>query len=222
MSTTIEKLEQLLVDDIKNTESIQEIDVFVEDMDITKTYLSIEDIDDINEKDILGIERIVRSSYEYRTYISYLKNELDLTKCSILPQLDVSVDPVSLEMHHFPLTLFDITEAVTMKLLNESTSSAISMHDIAGRVMEEHFKNNIGIVPLTKTLHEMAHSKSIIITLDKVNGNFENFLLLYKNYINPNVLENIDVLRLHDPNDAKDYNDRKLAKTISHYNVTYE
>jgi len=194
------------------------INMSVNDFDITVNNISTKD--DITAKVIAYIEREIRNSYEYKNYIQYLKEELDLTKCSLLPNIDIKTTPVSLEFHHFPFCLYDIIDIVTRSLLKEGET--VSCFDIAEKVVLEHFKGNIGLVPVTETIHEMAHSGAILIPFDKINGNYNNFIKEYSSYIDPLQLEKISGMKAFSKTDeAKDYNENKLSKKIINYNITY-
>lgn len=184
-------------------------------------YLELEE--EITEKRIKYIEREVRGSYEYRQYINYLKNELDLTKCALLPTIDINELDISLEFHHYPLSLYDITEAVAKKMIAElDEGSKVSCFDIAEQIMAEHYKNNIGLVPLTETLHEMAHNRSIIIPIDKVHGSYKTFITDYSDHINPDVIDRVSTLEFSSGDeDSLEYNKMKLSKNIIHYDVNY-
>ena len=80
---------------------------FVEEFFTKNIYSSEENISFIKK-----IESIVRSSREYKIYISHLRNDLNMNRCSFLGNIDTTTDEVSLEMHHCPLTLFDIVDIV--------------------------------------------------------------------------------------------------------------
>jgi hypothetical protein len=207
------------VRDFSNDEEKVEYDLSVREFDMSINNLESEE--DLDEKTIMYIEKQIRNSYEYRAYIQYMKEELDLTKCAILPSIDIKTTPVSLEFHHFPLTLFDITSAVGKSMISESESS-ISTLDISEQVMREHFENNIGLVPLTKTIHEMAHNGSIAIPFDKINGNYEKFIEKYSQNIEPDFLERLEALkRYNSSEEAKNFNDYKLKRRIANYNIEY-
>ena len=213
--------EELLKEEIeiKNDEEKVEFDLSVSEFDMTVNDL--ESDEDLDEKTIMYIERQIRNSYEYRAYINYMKEELDLTKCSLLPNIDTKTTPVSLEFHHFPFTLFDITQIVGKSMIAESEDK-VSTIDISEQVMKEHFKNHIGLVPLTKTLHQMAHSGSIAIPFDKINGKYEDFIEEYSQHIEPDFLERIEALKSYNNSkEAKEFNDYKLKKRIANYNVDY-
>jgi hypothetical protein len=91
-------------------------------------------------------------------------------------------------MHHYPLTLFDITSIITMHRINELGGigiAEISPFLIAHDVMEAHYENTVGLIPLTKTVHELAHSGEIFIPLTMVFGNVRGFLKKYKLGLTP-------------------------------------
>ena len=77
-----------------------------------------------------------------------MKDELDLTKCSLLPGIDCKESAVSLEFHHYPMNLYEITETIARQRINTlGENETVSCFDIAEQVMEEHFRGNIGVVP---------------------------------------------------------------------------
>ncbi len=205
-----------------NDEKKVEFDLTVRDFDQSKSRIST--AEELDEKTVMYIEKQIRGSNEYRSYVKYLKEELDLTKCALLPSIDVKTTPVSLEFHHFPYTLFDITGIVGRSMVGEAGEDAtVSTFDIAERVMREHFENHIGLVPLTETLHEMAHSGSISIPFDKINGNYKAFSERYKDFIEPDFLDRVEALeRYNGSEEAKESNKFKLEKRIANYNVKYE
>jgi len=213
--------DELLKKDInmRNDEEKIEFDLSVNNFDMSVN--NIEDIEDFDEKTVMYIEKQIRNSYEYRAYVQYMKEELDLTKCSLLPNIDIKTTPVSLEFHHFPLTLFDVTSTVGRSMLMDAGTD-VSTLDVAEQVMREHFENNIGLVPLTKTIHEMAHNGSIAIPFDKIHGNYEKFVEKYKDHIEPDFLERLEALKKYNSSEeAKTFNDYKLKKRIANYNIEY-
>jgi hypothetical protein len=198
------------------------VDITVEAFDSQTSYLELPE--ELDEKVVSYIEREIRHSYEYKNYITYLKTELNLTSCSLMPGLDSIILPVSLEFHHFPLTLFEIVQIVGLSMIdNLKEGEKVSCFDIAEQVMKEHYQGNIGLVPLSVTMHEMAHNKSIVIPLNKVNGNYKKFLTTYDKYISDDIKnkikeEEIDTIS----EEAKKYNATKLEKNIINYNITYK
>lgn len=205
----------------QDPEKITEYDIDISVYDIDTASLEFEE--DLTEKVVSYIEKEIRGSYEYRKYTQYLKNELDLTKCSLLPGIDCSNGAASLEFHHYPMNLFEITETVGRQMLNSlSEDEKLSCFEIAERVMEEHYRGNIGLIPLTKTLHDMAHNRSIIIPISKVNGNYKKFIKKYNSYIPEDIKDRIKDAEINSETDESLlYNQSKLEKNISNFNITY-
>ena len=206
--------------DLMNEEEKVEYNIAVSDYDITLAYIESEE--DLTAKTINYIERQIRNSYEYRAYVQYLKNELDLTQCALLPNIDTKEINVSLEFHHFPLTLFDITETVAKSMLKYAAGKPVSTMDIAETVVGEHYRNTIGLVPLTATLHEMVHNNAIVIPMNKVNGEYREFIREYGLFLGEDKLEKINVIEVYNNReDALAYNKEKLRKRIVNYNIEY-
>lgn len=143
---------------------------------------------------IRSIESIIRTSFEYSSYIKYLKTEAHLTTCSILKNIPPEMlKELTLEMHHFPFTLYDITETVLNRYLyNEDDFSRLS---IANEVMDLHYMNMIGLVPLSLTTHQLAHSNSIIIDFDHIFGDYQKFVDNYKLFISDEAINRFAVYR---------------------------
>jgi hypothetical protein len=139
-----------------------------------------------NEKNktkfIQTVEGMVRTSHEYRNFLNYLKQEAQLTYCSILNGLkDEDLKDISLEIHHYPYTLYDITEAVINRhLMNQLDFTRLS---IANEVMNLHYMLQVGLVPLTLTMHQMAHTGNILIDMEHVFGDYKQFSKDYDLYL---------------------------------------
>jgi hypothetical protein len=137
-----------------------------------------------NEKDyvklIKKIERMVRTSYEYKNYIKYLKEEIDMNQCSFFNKL--TRDMISIEIHHAPLTLFEIVSIVFGKHLKQSGADGIDIFSIADEVTRIHYEGLVGLIPLSLTVHQLVHRGDIFIPVDKVYGNFQMFYDTYKKY----------------------------------------
>ena len=139
-----------------------------------------------------------------------------------MPGIDIKSDPVSLEMHHYPISLYDMTQTIACALIATSDGEPISGFDIAEQVMKEHYENNVGLIPLTTTLHEMAHAGSVIIPLEKVYGNHLNFYNKYKEFMPAEIIERIeDNLSRSSAVNIDQLNSEKLEKKIMFLNVQY-
>jgi len=141
---------------------------------------------------IKTIERIVRSSMEYKQYIAYLRKEIDMTMCSFFTNItNKESRKVSIEIHHEPFTLFDITQIVLEKWLAESKE--INPILIAEEVMKLHYQNKVGLIPISVTVHELVHSGKIFIPLQNVYGDYIAFLEEYEPYISNDLKEILEI-----------------------------
>jgi hypothetical protein len=150
------------------------------------------DSDRDKEKFIKRVEQMIRSSLEYRDYIAYLKENVDMTECAFFNSVENRSDSkVRIEIHHEPLTLFDIVSVVLTKHMEEG----IPINDlyIADEVMNLHYQNMVGLVPLSKSLHQIIHnSDEIIIPLNLVFGDYTGFLREYSDYLDEHILDKIE------------------------------
>lgn len=162
-----------------------------------KTMEYYVDIDNIKArtKFISRVERIVRNSLEYRSYIQFLKTNIDLNSCIFFENMSQENTgkrkKILIQLHHDPLTLYDIVDAVTRKF--EEEGKPINAMLIADEVMECHYNNIVGLVPLSKTAHEMVHnSEKLYIPLNCVYGNYSEFIDKYYDYLDDSVFEKIN------------------------------
>lgn len=148
-----------------------------------------------HKKYIKRLERLIRNSLEYRNYIRYIKEEYDLTKCALFKNLDATkLRKTKLNFHHYPFNLFEITDTVYKSLSNFGMNIVDDM-DVVERVVELHYENKIGLVPLCVTGHELSHSGSIFIHLDLVFGNVNSFIESYYDFIDLSLIDSLNVLK---------------------------
>lgn len=131
---------------------------------------------------ITRIERIVRSSGEYRDYISFLRQNIGMDACAFFNNITkASNRKIRIEVHHAPLTLYDIVKIVLEKYIQ--TGEIIDDLMIAEEVVRIHYYNQVGLIPLSKTLHEVVHnSTKLTIPMYMIFGNYTKFLREYEEY----------------------------------------
>jgi hypothetical protein len=143
-------------------------------------------------KYIKSLEKIVRSSQEYKEYVTYLKEYIDMTKCSFFNGItNKGKGTVSIEIHHEPFTLFDITQIVLERWINEDTK--LNAFRIAEDIMKIHYQNKVGLIPLSITVHDLVHSGRLFIPLQNVRGKFVDFLEEYDDYISYDLKDMLEI-----------------------------
>jgi len=158
-------------------------------MDYTVFYSTPKD----QRKFLEQCKRMIRSSQEYKDYIAYLKENMDLSKCAFFPNLSGDEKKVKVEIHHDIFTLEDITSIIINKHLDEGRE--LNVFDISDEVMECHYKNMVCLVPLSRTLHKLAHSEGdnrLIIPLQLTYGNYAKFIQEYYDYMDDSMKGKIE------------------------------
>ncbi|MDD3172226.1 MAG: hypothetical protein PHF63_00930 [Herbinix sp.] len=134
------------------------------------------------EKFIDQIKKVVRASVEYKMYIKYLQDYLDMTKCAFFNGVTNKQNTkIKIEIHHEPFTIFDIIEIVLNKVVDQGRD--LNALEIADEVMKLHYQNKVGLIPLSQTVHELVHSGQKFIPLNHVFGSYIEFVQEYEDYI---------------------------------------
>lgn len=137
-------------------------------------------------------ESIIRKSMEYKEYIKFLKQNMDMNKCIVLKGLNIENGKrYSIEIHHEPFTLFDIVETVISK--REENDESINPFFIADEVMELHYDEKVGLVPLAKTMHQLVSDDKIFIPLQLIYHKYDKFYEEYEMYMSQRLKEKIDL-----------------------------
>lgn len=133
------------------------------------------------EQFIRYTEKLVRNNKRYKAYISYLKNDVGLTECQVLPDLPLGEDDdskVDIEMHHGPIfTLYDYVTILIEYF--DLKGMKISTFRIADTLLREHELDNIQVVMLSATAHEEVHNKNIFISYKQGYGRLNRFIKKY-------------------------------------------
>lgn len=178
-------------------------------------YFDQEQYDLMDDKDfkhyISDLERNVRTSFEYRALISYLKNTEGMDECSFLENVSSRDNKkVSIELHHSPLTLFDICMAVFKK--RQANHEDVNINAVAEEVIWLHYAGWVGLIPLSATVHDMVHNQYLFVPTDVVRGNYRAFVEAYYNYIDPETLDCID----NAEQATKEYNNKQMEIFNNH------
>jgi len=181
-----------------------------------KFYLSKEDLSDPEtfESFIKSCELLIRKDPRYANYIGHLKN-CGLRQSAMFS--GINDDMVRIEMHHGPIfNLYDLCSIVIDHLLEDGEK--ICTFDIAEDILDEHEDNNIQVVMLDKTSHELAHSGKIFIHFKQSVGNIMEFIKKYKKGIKREHLYTLnEYIDLCKDNDATDNGFLEVCKRVTKY-----
>lgn len=149
---------------------------------------NIEDYDFYDEKEMFrflnDVKRECRQSFEYKQMINYLRNYLDMNKCSFYESVDnMDSKRIKIEIHHEPFTLDDICRIVYNKRIEYD--EIITVEQVAKEVMYLHYKMKIGLIPLSETVHELVHNQYLFIPADAVLGQYKDFVNMYERFMEP-------------------------------------
>ena len=130
-----------------------------------------------------------------------MKTEVSLTYCNYLNKVPEEINKhLTVEMHHYPLTLYDIVSGVLNKYVMQR--KAFTRLSIANEVMDLHFSLQISIIPLTLTLHQLAHTNNLLISTKNVFGDYRKFMMVYDIFLNEDKKE--DILKIEKMSDNEE------------------
>lgn len=145
-------------------------------------YKTIDDFMDYQSysKYIKEIEKLVRTSNDYKVFVSYIKKVLGVNFCQVFSKITDDLD-ATIEMHHGPIfTLYDTCEIILNWFIK--SGQRINTFRVADKVLEEHFALRVGVVMLSKTAHEMDHNNDLFLNIDQCIGNTNAFIEMYSPY----------------------------------------
>lgn len=155
----------------------------------------IPEYDTMDEKELNRlfdhVELVVRSSMEYRKFIQYLKDYMDMNKCSFYKNVNnIDTTKVKIHIHHEPFTLGDIVRIIYNK--REKMHEDLEEEMIAKEVMYIHYCLCVGLIPLAETVHELVHNKYLFVPTTKVLGKYKEFAYAYEEYIDPTIKDKLN------------------------------
>lgn len=193
----MENLEDMVANENKTEEKTSEVNitsdenVFTLHADNVPFQLSMRitkfENDSEYSKFIKSVERMVRSSAEYKLWKSYLIDVLGMTTCVIT---DENLVELSLEVHHHVPSLYIITKGILNKMIDEDQK--FCSFDVATKVIELHFLNQMGYVMLCSSMHEKFHNGFLDLPIESVRGNYMAFVNEYSQYLDDEDLDKIN------------------------------
>lgn len=143
-----------------------------------QTRESLIDID-VYRAFLKNCETRFRHSATYGNYKGFIISA-GLDRCQVHSYIHADMEGVSIEMHHAILTLFDDCLLIAEHLLN--TVGFVTTFDVVQALKEEHKANNIPLVMLSKTPHQVYHDdpSTFFIHPKMVFGKWPTFIEKYK------------------------------------------
>lgn len=141
---------------------------------------------------ISTIVALVRRSDEYKEWMKFLKVNLDMSRCTVLRNLvSGNGKRYTIEIHHEPFSLREIVDIILTKF--EFLGETLNPFLIADEVMELHYDEKVGLVPLSKTMHELVENDKIFIPLQLIYQGYDKFYEEYEPYISDKIKEKIQM-----------------------------
>lgn len=191
--------------------------ILIEMKDIPEYNLYDFDLNDEKSfaKYIQTLEKTVRTSFEYRAMIQFLREYMDMNQCAFYQNVNnTDSTKVKIEIHHEPLSLYDICIIVYNKRV--TFNEPLDEEMVAKEVMYLHYDLMIGLIPLAETVHQLVHSQYLFVPTSAVLGKYREFINRYEPYMLPEQLETLE----HIEEATKAYRDDD-AKTILAKNYIY-
>lgn len=152
------------------------------------------------------IEKCVRQSFEYRALINFLREYMDMNQCAFYQNVNnTDTTKVHIEIHHEPLSLYDICLIVYNKRV--AFNEPLDEEYVAKEVMYLHYNLMVGLIPLTETVHQLVHAQYLFVPTTAVLGKYREFVDRYQPYMIPEQLETLEHIeeatKVYDSDDAK-------------------
>lgn len=122
------------------------------------------------------VERLVRTSPDYKVFVNWVKNVLGVNFCQVSSKI-IDGD-ATIEMHHGPIfTLYDYACVILNDFIMKGDK--ISTLRVATRVIQEHFDLRVQVVMLAVTNHEAITNRDLFLNLRQGIGNVDAFIKKY-------------------------------------------
>lgn len=154
---------------------------------------NIFDKDEFNQY-LDAIEKVVRTSFEYKQFIKFLRNNINMNQCSFFENVNnIDTYKVKIEIHHSPFTLYDITYMVFKR--RQEANECLEVEAVAKEVMYIHYNLLIGLIPVCETVHQLIHNFYLFVPMDKVLGQVDTFISLYGEYMSQEQHDTLQTIR---------------------------
>lgn len=152
------------------------------------------------------VEKMCRNSFEYKEYIKYLREYMDMNKCSFFENVNnIDTTKIKIHIHHSPITLYEIVITVYNK--RQYYGECLDVESVATEAMYLHYCLLVGLIPLCETIHTLVHNEYIFIPNSAVMGKYNEFVKIYDPWIPWQVKEKLN--RIEEFSNIFDQNEYK-------------
>lgn len=158
------------------------------------------------KKYIQTLEKTVRSSFEYKAMIRFLREYMDMNQCAFYQNVNnTDSSKVRIEIHHDPLSLYDICIIVYNKRV--AFNEPLDEEFVSKEVMYLHYNLLVGLIPLAETVHQLVHAQYLFVPTTAVLGKYKEFVDRYAPYMLPEQIETLEQIeeatKVYSHDDAK-------------------
>lgn len=167
------------IDTKKNAEIISskvdenKLEASTSQYDLSLTRLDFNDLKD-RKRFIKSVESIIRKSPEYKLWVLYLREVLGEYVCKLTGEIHAQT---SVDIHHHPISLYVICNAVVDKY--QMQDREFTSLEISTEVLNLHYQNRVGYIPLVSSLHEKFHNGFLEIPMELIHGDYQHILNTY-------------------------------------------
>jgi len=138
-------------------------------------------------------------------YIGSIITPIPLDTISFSDDQATDTTKVHIEIHHEPLSLYDICLIVYNKRV--AFNEPLDEEYVAKEVMYLHYNLMVGLIPLAETVHQLVHAQYLFVPTTAVLGKYREFVDRYQPYMIPEQLETLEHIeeatKVYDSDDAK-------------------
>jgi hypothetical protein len=139
------------------------------------------------KKFIKNCESIIRRSIEYKYWVSYIKDILQIDRCMITHERN---SETTIEVHHHIPSLFVLITSIVNKNIEEDRE--FCTFDICQEAIQLHYQNKVGYVTLLSSMHEKFHNGCLDIPIEFVRGDYKYYIDNYRKFIDESDMEKIE------------------------------
>lgn len=130
------------------------------------------------KKFIRNCETLIRKSVEYKYWVSYIKDVLQIDRCMITHEKN---SETTVEVHHHVPSLFVLVTSIINKCIEEDRE--FCTFDVCQEAIQLHYQNKIGYVTLLSSMHEKFHNGCLDIPIEFVRGDYKHYMDNYTKFI---------------------------------------